>query len=165
MTVFCQGEQELRSRSHQARLSPTILRAKRCAFSESIDAVQHNMPARAIFFDFLGTCVNWHQSVIKALPASMPKMCALTLLFGGVNPVSVASLYDIDTTFYRFLLKTVDEPAYESFGHALELLVRPSSSLIQAWHDMAAWPDVPAAPKALRTAGLELFVLTCSSIL
>jgi len=42
-----------------------------------IDAIQHNTPARAIFFDILGTCLNWHQPVVKALSASTPKMCAL----------------------------------------------------------------------------------------
>lgn len=30
-------------------------------------------PIKAVLFDFMGTCLDWHSSIVAALPASIPE--------------------------------------------------------------------------------------------
>lgn len=126
------------------------------------------MPVRAAFFDFMGTCLDWHTSVVKSLPPSLPEdQRSLFALRWRQNfftrircrHASSDAPEDVDTTFYQSLLVTVAQPEFEGLVSAVSPLVQPKSALIVAWHDMPAWPDVSAGLEALRNAGLELFVL------
>jgi FMN phosphatase YigB (HAD superfamily) len=31
------------------------------------------MPIKAVLFDFMGTCLDWHSSIVSALPSQLPE--------------------------------------------------------------------------------------------
>jgi 2-haloalkanoic acid dehalogenase type II len=115
-----------------------------------------------IFFDFMGTCLDWHSSASAALPSSLSpdQRSDLALrwrvaYFRANAARSAAGLppENIDVT----LLRTLDEvlPADQREAFTLEA----KNAAVQAWHHQKAWPDVGPALASLRAAGYETFVL------
>ncbi|KAK5948660.1 hypothetical protein OHC33_010263 [Knufia fluminis] len=126
------------------------------------------MTIRAVFFDFMGTCLDWHASVVVALPATVAdnqrSMFALRWRQNSFSRISArhstgGAPENTDTTFYESCLTTIAEREFGSLVEAISPLIHPDSALIGAWHHMPAWPDVSPALQALCNAGLELFVL------
>lgn len=126
------------------------------------------MTIRAVFFDFMGTCLDWHASVVAALPATVAdnqrSMFALWWRQNFFSRISArhstgGAPEDTDTTFYQSCLTTIAQPEFGDLVQAIRPSIHPNSALIKAWHHMPAWPDVPPRLQALRNAGLELFVL------
>jgi 2-haloalkanoic acid dehalogenase type II len=126
-----------------------------------------NPRIKAIFFDFMGTCLDWHTPVLAALPPSIPVATASSLAISwrhtyfDSNAARLAanlSPEDIDITLRATLLKTLSTPAYSQYQD----LVTEDSEVLQkciaAFHNMPAWPDVPPAIIALKEAGYEVFV-------
>ena len=119
---------------------------------------------KAVFFDFMGTCLDWHSSVVEALPSTIPKSEASKLalewrrqyFLENSNRVSQKlSPEDIDITLARTLEVVLDQlpedkPYFDNDTKA---------KVIQAWHSQKAWPEVSEAIKSLRNnLGLEVFV-------
>jgi 2-haloalkanoic acid dehalogenase type II len=119
---------------------------------------------KAVFFDFMGTCLDWHSSVVQALPPEIPTPSASKLAlewrkqYFHENSKRVSqNLHpeDIDITLARTLDVILDQrPDYKPhFNQEIK------QQVIQAWHSQRPWPEVATAIKSLRQdLGLEVFV-------
>ncbi|KAM0543462.1 hypothetical protein ACHAPJ_012326 [Fusarium lateritium] len=119
---------------------------------------------KAVFFDFMGTCLNWHSSVVAALPAEVPKSEASKLALEWrrryfiENSERLAQKLEpenIDDTLIRVLDRILEQlPDYKPFFDE-----RVKEQLIKAWHSQPAWPEVQKAIQSIRDdLGLEVFV-------
>jgi 2-haloacid dehalogenase len=119
---------------------------------------------KAVFFDFMGTCLDWHSSVVQALPSAIPTHDASKLalewrqLYFLENSHRVSQNLnpeDIDITLARTLDVLLDRlPEHKPHFDA-----KTKVDLIQAWHSQKAWPEVSQAINTLRRdLGLEVFV-------
>ncbi|OTB07542.1 hypothetical protein M426DRAFT_317848 [Hypoxylon sp. CI-4A] len=141
---------------------------------------------RAVFFDFMGTCLDWHSGVVKALPEVIaePTRSQLALdwreeFFSELHARSQQGVppEDIDVTHRRTLLRLLSREAYKeerrhfvglgedrgSTSVALDGERTPILSIeraVNSWHSMTSWPDVlPALTALKKDLGVELFVL------
>ncbi|KAI0117377.1 HAD-like protein [Daldinia grandis] len=142
---------------------------------------------KAVFFDFMGTCLDWHSGVTNALPAAIAEAtrCRLALdwreeFFKELHARSQQGLppEDIDITHRKALLRIlrwggVYEKDRRHFvgldsdgGSTDAAVVAPDGGTatieraVRSWHNMVPWSDVRPALTALKSElGLELFVL------
>ncbi|CAG7920957.1 unnamed protein product [Penicillium olsonii] len=119
---------------------------------------------KAVFFDFMGTCLDWHSSVVQALPSAIPRAEASKLAlewrqqYFRENSTRVSqdlNPEDIDITLARSL-----EIVLARFpAHSPHFDDKTKVHLIQAWHSQTAWPEVSNAIQILRNQlDLEVFV-------
>ncbi|ORY71258.1 HAD-like domain-containing protein [Pseudomassariella vexata] len=137
-------------------------------------------PIRAIFFDFMGTCLDWHTTVVSSLPSSIPAETRSKLalvwreaFFAENHARQALSLpsEDIDLTHRRTLLRLLDAEPWATackplFGKEKEETV---ARAVESWHQMQAWPDVSPGMATLKKVvsspgtgtetPIELFVL------
>ncbi|KAF1992517.1 haloacid dehalogenase [Aulographum hederae CBS 113979] len=118
---------------------------------------------KAIFFDLMGTCLDWHSSILPALPGTSPEpshqdisQFALDWRQGFFDELHARFLRgdaqeDIDVTHRRVLDSLLEA---RNVDWTEEERVRAVGS----WHCMKAWPDVPDALEKLRRQS-EIFVL------
>ncbi|KAF2634789.1 HAD-like protein [Massarina eburnea CBS 473.64] len=122
------------------------------------------MPIKAVFFDFMGTCLDWHSAVLKAFPPSIPPDRASSLAlqwrqqYFHLNSARVKQNLPIEH-FDSTLAKALDVVLTNTF-HDLDAQFDSSSRqrAVQAFHNQTAWPDVAPALQSLRDRGLEIFV-------
>lgn len=126
------------------------------------------MPIKAILFDFMGTCLDWHTSITAALPPPiLPETTRSTFALEwrqAYFDYNAARLHagqppeDIDTSHRKTLHTLLSTPAWSSLQPAFatdEAVER----CITAWHSQPAWPDVRRLLERLRDEkGYELFV-------
>ena len=122
-----------------------------------------NAKIRAVFFDFMGTCLDWYSGVIKVLPQSIPG-CERSKLalewrhdYFDANAARLAANEppeNIDVT----LRKTLDALVEKHPKHKHLFDDSTKHQCVAAWHSMPAWPDVPPAVEQLKAAGYEVFV-------
>ena len=118
---------------------------------------------KAVLFDFMGTCLDWHSSIVPVLPHDMSeqdrsgfalewRQAYLDLSAGrgrdGLPP------QDVDVTYRQALKDTLERHPDVKSLFTEELQVKT----VTQWHYEPAWPDVPAALKELRQRGYEIFV-------
>jgi 2-haloalkanoic acid dehalogenase type II len=114
-------------------------------------------------FDFMGTCLDWHSSILSALPSSLSQEIKSKFAidwrqaYFDANTARLASGLapeNIDITHRRTLhaLLTTNTQIAPLFTEAVV------EDLIQAWHSQKAWPDVLPALIKLKKCGYELFV-------
>ncbi|KAK2037470.1 haloacid dehalogenase [Colletotrichum somersetense] len=125
---------------------------------------QQHPKIKAVFFDFMGTCLNWHASVMESLPSSIPKSEAskLALEWRRQYFIEISERYraglqpeDTDITFARVL----DNLLEKSPEHATHFNPSVKRRLMTAWHSQPAWAEVPKAIQNLRQElGLQVFV-------
>ncbi|KAL1887471.1 hypothetical protein Sste5346_010220 [Sporothrix stenoceras] len=129
-------------------------------------------PIKAVFLDFMGTCLDWHSSVVRALPSSLPEetRSALALewrqaFFDDIKsrPPGEAP-ENIDVVHERLLRRLLANEAHTSVATAIYTAGTETTikAAVQAWHQMTAWPDVFAGLEKLRQlspGGIEVFVL------
>lgn len=131
-----------------------------------------NPKIKAILFDFMGTCLDWHSGTIAALPQSIPvqKRSEFALQwrqnYFDSNAARLAANRppeDIDLTLRRTLDVMLDEErwgdvraGFEGFDGEKQDEVK--DGVVQAWHSMPAWPDVRPAIDQLKELGYEVFV-------
>ena len=137
---------------------------------------------KVLFFDLMGTCLDWHSSIVRALPANnllLPSSCDLQVEQEHLTPQSQFALRwrqgffdeiharfergegqeDIDVTHLRVLdrllldAQPADEEAQGTWSESQR------RDAVDAWHDMRAWPDVGPALQRLRRTGYRVFVL------
>ncbi|OTA69495.1 (S)-2-haloacid dehalogenase IVA, partial [Hypoxylon sp. EC38] len=110
---------------------------------------------KAVFFDFMGTCLDWHSGVVRALPSAIRESTRSKLaldwreeFFSELHTRSQQGLplEDIDITHRRTLLRLLSREAYKEERNY--------------FHRMAPWSDVlPTLTALKKKLGLELFVL------
>jgi 2-haloalkanoic acid dehalogenase type II len=120
---------------------------------------------KAVLFDFMGTCLDWHSSITSVLPQSLSQetRSALALewrqsyfdantsrLQAGQSPE------DIDVTHRRTLLALLEEKRYAEAKAAFT--PEAQDAAIAAWHAQKAWPEVSEALQALKARGYEIYV-------
>ena len=119
---------------------------------------------KAVFFDFMGTCLDWHSSVVKSLPPSIPQDQASKLA------IEWRRQYFIETN-HRFRQNLAPEDIDETLKRVLEWVLEQSPYLkaffndddidhaVKGWHSQPAWPEVQKAIQTIRDDnGLEVFV-------
>ena len=118
---------------------------------------------KAVFFDFMGTCLDWHSGAIKVLPQSIAESERSKLAlewrhdYFDANTARLAAHEppeNIDVT----LRKTLDDLLEKHPEHKNLFDDRYKQQCVLAWHSMPAWPEVPSAIDQLKAAGYEVFV-------
>ena len=118
---------------------------------------------RAVFFDFMGTCLDWHSGAIKALPQSIAESERSKLAlewrhsYFDSNTARLAANEppeNIDIT----LRKTLDTLLEKHPEHQHLFDDYTKHECVVAWHSMPAWSDVRPAIEQLKAEGYEVFV-------
>lgn len=116
----------------------------------------------AIFFDFMGTCLDWHTGVVASFPERIPLLTRKQLslawresFFADIHARFQEGLppEDIDRTHARLLAQLLEHQFRE-----LSLSEAEQAAAVRSWHTMRAWPDVSPALQRLR-AKYEVYVL------
>ncbi|KAJ5664998.1 haloacid dehalogenase [Penicillium maclennaniae] len=122
------------------------------------------IPIKAVFFDFMGTCLDWHSSVRALFPSTISGDDASKLalewrrqyflennqrFLQGLEPE------DIDVTLSRVLDRVLEQcPKFKPHIQSDD-----KRQMIEAWHRQSAWPEVQEAIRSIRQdLGLEVFV-------
>ena len=119
---------------------------------------------KAVLFDFMGTCLDWHSSILPILPSALSQDAKSDIalewrqayfdantarLRNGEQPE------DIDITHRRTLLNLLDKHPDIKPLFTQEV----QEKAIAAWHRQKAWPDVAQAVRKLKEErGLEVYV-------
>lgn len=119
---------------------------------------------KAVFFDFMGTCLDWHSSILQSLPSEISKTDASNFALEWRRRYFIENSQrvkqnlepeDIDITFGRTLDALLDD--YSNYEALFTSEVK--KRLIAAWHTQPAWPEVRQAIQSIRgDLGLEVFV-------
>lgn len=111
---------------------------------------------KVLFFDFMGTCLDWHSTIVKTLPERIPNTLRVELslawreaFFEDIHARFSKGLppEDIDVTHARLLGHLL---AADPRFSAIELNEQERAAAVKAWHHMLAWPDVANALQRLR---------------
>jgi 2-haloacid dehalogenase len=119
---------------------------------------------KAVFFDFMGTCLDWHSSVVQAFPPAINNKIASALALEWRKQYFIANNQrylqglapeDIDITLARVLDSVLDQ--FQDVKSQLD--TNAKQRLVEAWHSQPAWPEVQQAIRSIReNLGLEVFV-------
>ncbi|KAK4544371.1 hypothetical protein LTR36_004262 [Oleoguttula mirabilis] len=120
---------------------------------------------KAVCFDFMGTCLDWHSSIVAILPDRLSETERSRLAlewrqrYFDANTERQATGQppeDIDITHRRTLHELLSRPEQAS----VETLFTPEvvDVAVAAWHKQKAWPDVRAAIQSLSERGWEVYV-------
>lgn len=127
---------------------------------------QENMPTpkiKAIFFDFMGTCLDWHTGAVQILPHTISPTDRSSLAlewrqsYFNSNTARLAANQppeNIDITLLGTLHTLLEK--HPEHKHLFD--ARTKQACVAAWHSMPAWPDVPPAISRLQAAGYEVYV-------
>lgn len=124
----------------------------------------HNGKIKAVFFDFMGTCLDWHSSVVQAFPPAINNKTASDLALEWRKEYFIANNQrylqglapeDIDITLARVLDSVLEQ--FQDVKSQLDTSAK--ERLVEAWHSQPAWPEVQQAIRSIREGlGLEVFV-------
>lgn len=118
------------------------------------------MTIKAVLFDFMGTCLDWHSAITASLPASLPEQTrsqfalAWRQAYFDHNAARLASGQgpeDIDTS-HRTTLTAQLASSSPEVRAAFAAHPSAEDACIRAWHSQPAWPDVAPAIEKLRAA-------------
>jgi 2-haloalkanoic acid dehalogenase type II len=119
---------------------------------------------KAVFFDFMGTCLNWHKTAVEAMPSSFPHKAVSKFVLNwrqqyfNENSLRIQQGQppeDIDMTLRRALEAVLDRFP----EHKAHLDEGAKRNLLEKWHSQSAWPDVAKAVRTLREdMGLDVCV-------
>jgi len=118
------------------------------------------MPIKAVLFDFMGTCLDWHSAITAALPTSLPEhtrsQFALSWrqAYFDHNAARLASgqgTEDIDTS-HRTTLTAQLASSSPEVQAAFADQPGAEDACIRVWHSQPAWPDVAPAIEKLRAS-------------
>jgi 2-haloalkanoic acid dehalogenase type II len=119
---------------------------------------------KAVLFDFMGTCLDWHSTITEALP---PKLSYDNRSKFAVEWRQAYFDYNAERLEKNEPIEDFDETQRRVLGTYLEKhgdiekLFTPEirEDLVKAWHRQKAWPDVADAIRKLRhERGYEVFV-------
>jgi 2-haloacid dehalogenase len=110
----------------------------------------------------MGTCLDWHSSIIAVLPPSLPQDVKSNFALEWRQAYFDANILrqntgkppeDIDITHRRVLNEVL-----EKHPDIKPLFVTRKDMLVKAWHAQKAWPEVHGAIQELKERGWEVFV-------
>ncbi|KAJ6600995.1 (S)-2-haloacid dehalogenase IVA [Mycena vulgaris] len=118
---------------------------------------------KAVLFDFMGTCLDWHSSILAVLPSALSDDAKSDFAlewrqtYFDANTARIRNgepPENIDDTHRRTLLVVLDKhPEFKPFfGQDVQ------EKAVAAWHAQKAWPDVAEALRKLKERGLEIYV-------
>lgn len=119
---------------------------------------------KAVLFDFMGTCLDWHSSILPILPSALSQDAKSNFAlewrqtYFDANTARIRNgelPEDIDTTHRRTLLALLDKHP------EIKPLFTPDiqDEAVAAWHNQKAWPDVSEALRKLKEErGYEIYV-------
>lgn len=119
---------------------------------------------KAVLFDFMGTCLDWHSSILPILPSALSQDAKSEFALEWRQTYFDANAArsrngeppeDIDTTHRKALLDVLDNhPDIKSlFTQDVQ------EKAVAAWHGQKAWPEVSEALRKLREErGWEIYV-------
>ncbi|KAI0195935.1 HAD-like protein [Astrocystis sublimbata] len=123
---------------------------------------------KAVFFDFMGTCLDWHSTVVRALPRDIPEAARSRLalawredFFSELHARSRLGLApeDIDVTHRRTLLRSIRDP-HNAFHEHRHHFFKGSNGIAtaatvetttEALFPDGAEPEWPAVEEAVRS--------------
>ncbi|KAF7563620.1 hypothetical protein G7046_g549 [Stylonectria norvegica] len=124
---------------------------------------QQNTKIKAVFFDFMGTCLDWHSNVVQSLPTAIPESEASEFALEWRRRYFISNSKrhaqglepeDIDITLARVLDDVLEQSKLKSHFDA-----GTKRQAVEAWHSQPAWPEVQKAIRRIREdLGLEVFV-------
>jgi len=118
---------------------------------------------KAVLFDFMGTCLDWHSSIVSKLPTTLSSEMKSSFAlewrqaYFDANTARIRkgeAVEDIDITHRRTLFQLLDK--YPDMKPLFTQDVQ--EQVIAAWHNQKAWSDVAGALEKLRERGWEIFV-------
>jgi 2-haloalkanoic acid dehalogenase type II len=118
---------------------------------------------KAVLFDFMGTCLDWHSGVIKVLPQSIAESERSKLAlewrqdYFDANAALLAASdppENIDVTLRKTLDALLEK--YPCHKHLFD--DRTKHQCVVVWHSMPAWPEVTLAIEQVKAVGYEVFV-------
>jgi 2-haloacid dehalogenase len=118
---------------------------------------------KAVLFDFMGTCLDWHSTIISVLPSTLTAEAKANFAlqwrqtYFDANTARIQNgepPEDIETTHRRTLHELLGKhPDFKPlFTQAIQ------DKAVAAWHSQKAWPDVSPALRKLQERGLEIYV-------
>ena len=120
-------------------------------------------PVKAVLFDFMGTCLDWHSSIIAVLPSTLSQDVRSNFALEWRQAYFDANFLrqnagkppeDIDLTHRRVLDEVLEKhPDIKSL-----FTDEVKDRLVKAWHSQKAWPEVNDAIQELKGRGWEVFV-------
>ncbi|KAK4935642.1 hypothetical protein LTR10_023329 [Elasticomyces elasticus] len=123
-------------------------------------------PTKAVWFDFMGTCLDWHSSIVTALPSALSDSHKSTFAlelrqaYFDANTKRLAEggpVEDFDDTQRRVLDSFLNQSENVDTKHLFSAKVK--DRLVGAWHHQQAWPDVAEALRKLKVdRKLEVYV-------
>jgi 2-haloalkanoic acid dehalogenase type II len=118
---------------------------------------------KAVLFDFMGTCLDWHSSIVSVLPSALSNdersnfALEWRQTYFDANTARIKNglpIEDIDITHQKTLLELLEKyPDFEP-----HFTRDAQEKAVAAWHTQKAWPDVAPALQKLRERGFEIYV-------
>ena len=126
------------------------------------------MPIKAVLFDFMGTCLDWHSAITASLPASLPEQTRSQFALSwrqayfdhnAARLESGQPPEDIDISHRTTLTAELASSPVEVQA-AFADTPSAEEACIAAWHSQRAWPDVAPALGKLRASfeGIDVLV-------
>jgi 2-haloalkanoic acid dehalogenase type II len=123
----------------------------------------YNGPIKAVLFDFMGTCLDWHSSITAVLPSTLHQDARSNFALEWRQAYFDANVLrqnagkppeDIDITHRRVLNEVLEKhPDIKSL-----FTDEVKDRLVKVWHAQKAWPEVNDAIQELKERGWEVFV-------
>jgi 2-haloalkanoic acid dehalogenase type II len=130
------------------------------------------MKCKAVLFDFVGTCLDWHSTVVEALPPTIDSDTKSQFAlqwrqqYFAENEKRVQQklpVEDVDVTYRKALDITLKR--YPDIQDLFNSSPEAKDKACRAWHHLKAWPEVQSAHDTLRKElGCELFVHANGSV-
>ncbi|KAI1365511.1 haloacid dehalogenase [Xylaria arbuscula] len=144
---------------------PPIKRANVERMSQQESSTTTNK-IKAVCFDFVGTCLDWHSAIIAALPPGFPAETKSGFILDWRQAYfnrndrlfsSGSALEDVDVSYRQALEEVLERPENSSHKHLFTEAVK--DVLIRQWHAQKPWDEVPEALRGLKEdRGYEVFV-------
>ncbi|OKL55536.1 hypothetical protein UA08_09193 [Talaromyces atroroseus] len=123
--------------------------------------VKYPSGIKAVFFDFMGTCLDWYSGVMKAFPTRLDEHTrrSLSLSWREAFFAEIHARFQQGLPVESFDVTNARQLELVLERHAIPLSESEKVQLVQAWHHMPAWEHVAETLVDLKRHGLELFVL------
>lgn len=131
------------------------------------------MKCKAVLFDFVGTCLDWHSTIVASLPSSISSSTKSEFALDWRKQYFLENekrvkeklpIEDVDITYRKALDITLQ--GYPDLLIIFEQDEEQKDKACKAWHHLKAWPEVRKALQTLRQdlEGCELFVHANGSV-